>query len=141
MSDLSHWAKFRPESLSIKEFASWIVVPRPKQVTVGSCVFLLKRPAPGLAELTTDELAELPTVAAWFESAVREEFAAEKFNYIAAMMKDPYFHLHAIPRYSAWRQFAGRQWEDENWPELVQFAPVGTSDAELEAVRDALRKY
>src|SRR6266545_2990335 len=124
MPHMEHWAKFKPDERLVADFDHWLIVIRPKQVTLGSCVFLLKRPATGLGDLSPSEASELPSVAAWFEERLKRVFEAEKFNYVAAMMKDPYVHFHAFPRYSAAREFAGRKWEDHAWPAVVRFEDV-----------------
>lgn len=139
MASLEHWAKFKPDERLLREFDHWIVVARPKQITFGASVFLLKRPAPTLGSLNVDELAELAKVAQWFETTLTEKLGAEKFNYIAAMMKDPYFHFHAIPRYSQPVSVAGIEWPDEDWPAVATFRDVDTSDAVLAEVIKLLR--
>lgn len=136
--DLSHWEKFQPSGRTIRTFDHWLVVVRPKQVTLGSAVFLLKRAVTSMSEMTAGELSELAEIAAWYERRLREVFNAEKFNYIAAMMKDPYFHFHAIPRYGAEREFNGRSWADADWPAVATFRDVDTSDDDIQLIREAL---
>ncbi len=140
MSDMSHWSKFEPESRAVFDTTHWLVVVRGKQITLGACVFLLRRPVESLSEVTPDELSELPSLAAWFESQTKNLWNAERFNYISAMMKDPYVHFHAIPRYSGERSFNGRTWTDEDWPKVAGFRDVDTSDEDLAAIAAALKK-
>ncbi|MEA3075689.1 MAG: hypothetical protein QOF60_597 [Actinomycetota bacterium] len=123
----------------MRDFPHWLVVTRSKQVTLGASLFLLKRPVPSFGEVAAEELAELAAVAGWFEEAVIEAFGAERFNYIAAMMKDPWFHFHAIPRYSGPREFEGREWIDQDWPAVATFRDVQTSEVELFLVTERLR--
>jgi diadenosine tetraphosphate (Ap4A) HIT family hydrolase len=132
---LEHWEKFRPSDLGCREFRNWLVVVRQKQVTLGDCVFLVKRPVSSLAEMKADELSELADVAAWFETATKKLFAAERFNYIAAMMKDPYVHFHAFPRYSTPIVRYGIEWRDGAWPKVVEFLDVSTPDRVLSAIK------
>ena len=122
------WKKFQPESRTLRTFEHWLVVQRTRQVTLGSCVFLPKREIAGLPDASSEELQELSVVAAWFESKTIELFRAEKFNYVAAMMKDPYLHFHAFPRYSGPREAFGRSWADTSWPKVVQFEDLATED-------------
>lgn len=131
--------KFQPERLKIKEFDHWLVTVRTKQVTLGAVVFLLKRTEPSLAGLNSSEAQELPQVAKWFEDAASRLFGAEKFNYIAAMMKDPVVHFHALPRYSQERKFAGKSWTDKFWPKVATLEDVATTDTEMEALVEAYR--
>ena len=128
----SSFDKFQPNRLGIKEFTHWLVTVRTKQVTLGAVVFLLKRPEPSLKGLTPDEAAELPQVATWFENSASSLFAAEKFNYIAAMMKDPIVHFHALPRYSQDRAFGGKNWTDRFWPKVATLEDVETTDEQLD---------
>ena len=131
--------KFQPERLTIKEFDHWLITVRTKQVTLGAAVFLLKRLEPSLAGLEAPEAQELPLVARWFEDSASRLFSAEKFNYIAAMMKDPLVHFHALPRYSQERMFVGKSWADKFWPKVATLEDVATTDAELEALVEAYR--
>ncbi len=139
MTDISHWRKFEPESRTVHETAHWIVVVRGKQISLGSTVFLLKRPVESLSLLNSDELVELPSVAGWFESKTFDLWDAERFNYISAMMKDPFFHIHAIPRYSSERSFNGHAWIDADWPKVANFRDVDTSEQDLAAIVAAMK--
>lgn len=134
MGNLGHLVKFRPNDLLVKEFENWVVCVRAKQVTLGSCVILLKREEPSLGRLTASEAYGLVEAAKWFESITRATFSAEKFNYIAAMMKDPFVHFHAFPRYAGAREAVGEVWQDEYWPKAVTLADVQTSEAVLSAL-------
>jgi diadenosine tetraphosphate (Ap4A) HIT family hydrolase len=141
VTDLSHWAKFEPERRLVREFDHWLVVTRARQVTLGSSVFLAKRPIASMAEATAEELAELGQVTAWFEATTRRVFGAEKFNYVAAMMKDPYLHFHAFPRYSVAQERFGIVWKDSEWPRVVRFdvlaAEADPGDELIALLRDA----
>lgn len=132
-------AKFQPDRLTINEFDHWLVTVRVKQVTLGDAVLLLKRDEPSLAGLRDKEAKELPRVVKWYENAAAELFKAERFNYIAAMMKDLFVHFHALPRYSGERTFAGRAWKDTAWPKAATLDDVTTADAELDALVKAFR--
>jgi diadenosine tetraphosphate (Ap4A) HIT family hydrolase len=128
--------KFDVENLGIKDFENWIVAVRGKQITLGACVILLKRPEPSLGGLTSAEATELPEVAAWWESEASDLWKADRFNYIAAMMKDHFVHFHAIPRYETAREFQGQEFVDQDWPGLIEFRDVPTPREMLFAIRD-----
>ncbi|MFD4636576.1 HIT family protein [Lentzea sp. NPDC058436] len=138
MTALEHWKKFRPAELTVREFDHWLVVVRGKQVTLGSVVFLPKRAIPALGEMSHDESAEMPTVARWFERVTKELYGAERFNYVAAMMKDPFVHFHAFPRYSSARSAHDIEWRDEAWPRVIEFKDVDTSDEVLLDIHRAM---
>jgi diadenosine tetraphosphate (Ap4A) HIT family hydrolase len=131
--------KFQPIILSVKEFDNWLVTVRTKQITLGAVVFLLKRPEPSLAGLNASEASEFPHVARWFEESAASLFNAQKFNYIAAMMKDPVVHFHALPRYSEERTFGGKQWIDKFWPKVATLEDVATTEDELKSLVTAYR--
>jgi diadenosine tetraphosphate (Ap4A) HIT family hydrolase len=137
--NLDHWKKFRPTELIVQDFEYWLVVVREKQITLGACVFLLKRPVASLGELDAAELAELSSVAAWFEHASRVTYGADKFNYLAAMMKDPYVHFHAFPRYGSEVSRYGVEWVDAAWPRAIELKDVSTSEEVLRSVQSELR--
>ena len=140
MEDHPLLGNFELARLELKRFDHWILALREEQVTLGSCVSLLRRPAPSLGELHREEAAELPAVAAAFESAARQLFDAERFNYIAAMMRDRFVHFHALPRYSGPRAFSGEEWLDEEWPKAATLRPVTTHEASRVAVIAELRR-
>jgi diadenosine tetraphosphate (Ap4A) HIT family hydrolase len=132
--------KFQPDRLTVKEFEHWLVTVRTKQVTLGAVVILLKRTEPSLSGLSSSEASELPQVAKWFEESATRLFSAEKFNYIAAMMKDPIVHFHALPRYSRERVFGGKSWTDRFWPKVATLEDIATPDEELDALAAAYRE-
>lgn len=121
---MNFMSKFKPMENKIKEFEYWIVVIREKQVTLGSCVILLKRQVHSLSEMTDSEAKEFPKVIQWYERTCKHCFGAEKFNYVVAMMKDNFVHYHAFPRYSIPIEKYGITWIDEDWPKVINFKQV-----------------
>lgn len=130
--------KFDVANLGIKEYEYWILALRAKQVTIGSCVILLKRECPFISELTDSELIEFKLVAKDWETIINTTFKPDKFNYIAAMMKDPFVHFHAIPRYREPREFDGVTFKDTSWPGLITFGNISTPENVLRNVRKLL---
>lgn len=125
--------------MGIFETAHWYVGLRPKQTTLGAAVFILKTHVATLADVTPPQLADLGNVFARYESQVRKKFAAEKFNYVVAMMKDAHVHFHAFPRYSHPIEFGGEKWTDDAWPEVVQFTSPSVSADQLKAIQGQLK--
>ena len=140
MGNYEFWKKFKIEDRLVKEFEYWFVVVRGKQVTLGACVFLLKRDASSLGELTSQEAEEFVQIVSWYENRLKSVYNAERFNYVVAMMKDPYVHYHAFPRYSSEQNLYGLTWKDEDWPRVVEFKKIDTEEKTLFAIRDALRE-
>jgi diadenosine tetraphosphate (Ap4A) HIT family hydrolase len=118
-SSPTFYESFSPELTFIKEFKYWLVLLRKKQETLGSVVIILKNKKESIADVKPEEFSEFPAVVKWFESSIKETFGAEKFNYLAAMMKDNYVHFHGFPRYSKVIKFSGKDWKDSNWPKTI----------------------
>lgn len=138
MEDYKIWEKFKIEKRLVKEFKHWLVVVRGKQVTLGACVFLLKRGASGLGELTASEAEEFVKAVSWYEEKVKSVYGAERFNYVVAMMKDPYVHYHAFPRYSKQIEIYNETWNDEAWPKVIEFKDVEVSEEVLLSIKATL---
>jgi diadenosine tetraphosphate (Ap4A) HIT family hydrolase len=107
---------FKPEKNLIKEFNFWVIVAREKHLTLGSSVIILKREVQSLANINNKEILELPKVINWYENKCKSLYDAEKFNYMAMMMKDNFVHFHAFPRYSKNIEKFGITFKDEFWP-------------------------
>ncbi len=135
-----HLVKFRVSDLAVMEGEHWIGIVRQKQITVGSLVILLRREEPEMGGVSAQEAAELFVMTGQLQTRLGETFGAERYNLIAAMMKDPWVHFHLIPRYSKVVNFNDRTWEDADWPAVASFRDVTTSESDMMAVRDALRR-
>lgn len=142
MGNLEFMKKFRPEELCVKEFKHWIVCVRQKQVTLGDVVILLKRETENVSGMLPEEGAEFPEVIKWYEETCREKFGAIKFNYMIMMMKDPFVHYHAFPRYDQKINLFGKDWEDDLHPTytLTNFGkPETLQDELLFMIRDYMK--
>ena len=104
-----------PDSL-LREYSHWVVLLRPKQVTVGSLILACKGEMTGLPEVSPEAFAELAIVTADLEKALRKTFNFDKINYLLLMMVDKQVHFHVIPRYASLRQACGVTFIDETWP-------------------------
>ncbi len=108
-------AKFGHPEGEVLATDHWLVVVRPKQVTLGALVLMSRRHVLGLGELRPDEAADLPIAAAALERRLADAFAHDKINYLALMMLDPHLHFHVVPRYAAPRTVAGYEFVDTAW--------------------------
>lgn len=108
----------------IREFNHWVILLRPEQITVGTLVLAAKSEATHLGALTNDEWSEFASVCSFAENLLRSVFGAEKFNYLALMMKDPNVHFHLVPRYSKPVAVGGQQFDDPDWPLKTEFKPL-----------------
>ena len=131
---------FKPQDTLIKEFEHWVILLRSEQITLGDCIFVLKRNIPSFGDMTKEEGAEVAEAIQWYEKRCTELFGAVKFNYIAAMMRDNFVHFHAFPRYSASVDLFDRTWEDERWPRVIQFSPTPIVDGNLHQLVNYLKE-
>lgn len=132
--DHEYLGKFKLSQLEVRRFDHWIVAVRAKQVTLGACVILLRRPEPSLGALTAQEAIEMTEVVKWWESEATKLFNPDRFNYVFAMMKDPFVHMHAFPRYGDDRTSLSVQWHDAFWPRAIELQDVTTSEQTLEGL-------
>ena len=127
-----------PETL-IKEYKHWVVLLRTKQVTIGSLVLAAKSEATALGDLSNEEWAEFADVSRDMEELLDISFGAEKFNYLALMMKDPNVHFHFIPRYSKPVDFNGKKYHDSAWPSAANHKEwLEITDKELDQIKTKL---
>lgn len=116
-----------PASL-VKEYSHWVVLLRPKQVTLGSLLLVAKSEAQNLGGLSGEEWGEFARVATDCEKLLKSKFGADKFNYLALMMKDPNVHFHFIPRYSRPVKYMGQEYIDKEWPLKTDLNHLELSD-------------
>ncbi len=128
-----------PETL-IKEYEHWVVLLRPAQVTVGSLVLAAKGGALHLGQLPLDVWAEFSVVAKEAEEMLERAFGAEKFNYLALMMKDPNVHFHLIPRYSRPVKWNGQEYADADWPLKTELRAQEMTDGDIEDIKRTLQR-
>ena len=133
-------AKFGYPDTLLAEYEGWVVLLRPKQVTLGSMVLACKEDALALSAVSPAAWAELAAVTRDLEAAARSAFRPDKLNYLALMMVDPHVHFHVIPRYETARELDELVFEDAAWPKPPDLtATVDLSPAGLEAVGARLR--
>jgi diadenosine tetraphosphate (Ap4A) HIT family hydrolase len=100
----------------VADFGEWIVLVRPKQVTLGSVVIAAAHPATSFAELPPLHFTTLGNVMGRVETALKTLFHCDKVNYLALMMVDPHVHFHVIPRYAQAATFTEHSFPDTFWP-------------------------
>lgn len=132
--------KFKPNELCLKEFNHWIIILRQKQLTLGDAVIILKREIPSIAFANEEEFAEFPAVVDWYEKVCNKLFTPDKYNYVAAMMKDNFVHFHAFPRYSSERDFAGKKWIDGQWAKPIALLDCAVEENILEAILTQMKE-
>ena len=108
--------KFGYPATLLRDYAHWVVLLRPAQVTAGSLILAAKGEARAYGELPAEAFAEQGTVIAEIEAVLARAIAYQRINYLMLMMVDPHVHFHVIPRYEGIRSFAGVELADHGWP-------------------------
>ena len=108
--------KFGYPSTLIKEYKYWVVLLREKQITIGSLVIICKEEKKSVSTISSAAFSELQDVLFFVEKLLKQEFKADKINYLTLMMIDPHVHTHVIPRYSSLLKFNSKDYLDANWP-------------------------
>lgn len=123
-----------PESV-IKEYAFWTVLFRFQQITVGSMILISTTGAQQLGDLSREAWAEFAEVSKDVEQWTRMAFGAEKFNYLALMMKEPEVHFHFIPRYSHPVIVDDMEFVDSDWPLATNKMPMELNATALDTIK------
>src|SRR3989338_4411828 len=127
-----------PETL-VKEYSNWVVMLRPQQITLGTLVLAAKSDVTRLGDLGRETWSEFALVAKEMEQLLTKTFNAEKFNYLALMMKDPNPHFHLVPRYSKPVVFNGKEYFDTDWPSKTELKKIELSNEDFTVIMRALK--
>lgn len=123
-------------------FDHWVVLARPAQPTLGSLVLAARSGATAFADLPAGAHAELATVTAAIERALRRAVDYGQINYLMLMMADREVHFHVVPRYDGARQWNRRSFVDAGWPKVPDLAAAITLEGdELAALVDWLKGF
>jgi diadenosine tetraphosphate (Ap4A) HIT family hydrolase len=108
--------KFGFPATVIAEYETWVVLVRPKQITLGSLILACREDATAFAEISPAAFGELAQAVADVETNLRREVNYERINYLMLMMVDPNVHFHVLPRYEGSRTLNGIEYPDSSWP-------------------------
>ncbi len=134
--------KFGHPGTLVREFEHWVVLARPAQPTLGSLVLAARSVATAFGDLDGSAHAELKSVTAAIESALRRAVGYDRLNYLMLMMVDPHVHFHVIPRYDGARELAGREFVDVGWPKVPDLGhAVALEGGDLAALVMWLKKH
>ena len=129
-----------PDSL-IREYANWVVLLRPQQVTLGSLVLVCKDQADALSGISAAAFAELKEITTCMERALGSCFANDKINYLLLMMVDRDVHFHVLPRYAGPRLFDRSEFLDPAWPGPPDLSRVNaTGETQQQTIRQVLQQ-
>lgn len=127
-----------PETL-LKQWEHWLLLLRPAQPTLGSCILAAKSDATAFGALAPAAHAELAIITAEIETVLGQAVAYQKINYLMLMMVDPHVHFHVIPRYEGSRTWEGVEFADAGWPAVPQLGNAITLTPEqISALRNHL---
>lgn len=85
-------------------------------------------------------MSEIPEVCKWFEERTKELYGAEKWDYLALMMKDEFVHFHAIPRYSKEINRYDKIWLDHDWTKATKLNKMEVDYDTLMKVKDDMKE-
>ena len=108
--------KFGYPATLVRDYAHWVLLVRPAQVTAGSLILAAKGDATAYGGLPPDAFTEQGAIVAELEQKLRQVINMDKINYLMLMMVDPHVHFHVFPRYRGERSFAGLTLTDHGWP-------------------------
>lgn len=132
--------KFGFPATLVRDYAHWVLLVRPAQVTAGSLILAAKGDATAYGDLPAAAFAEQGVIVAELEQKLRQVINMDKINYLMLMMVDPHVHFHIFPRYRESRSFAGLTLTDHGWPgppdlkSAVELDPVAIGQA-IDALR------
>ena len=116
--------KFGHPQTLVAETASWLVLVRPSQPTLGSLVLVCKEPAEAFSQLSPQAFADLAVVTRGVEAALSQFVGYARINYLMLMMVDRDVHFHVLPRYEGERSFEGTAFPDHGWPAAPKLSPA-----------------
>lgn len=127
--------KFGHPATLLREWEHWVLLLRPAQPTLGSCVLAAKSDATAFGDLPAEAHAELKQVTAETEAMLTRAVDYAKLNYLMLMMVDPHVHFHVIPRYEGARSRDGVDYEDAGWPKTPDLgSAVSLSDEQRDSL-------
>ncbi len=127
-----------PQGL-IREYAHWVILLRPQQVTLGALILACKDEARAFSEISPTAFAELGQITGELETTLQALFDYDKINYLMLMMVDPDVHFHVIPRYGKTLDFQGQTFTDPGWPKTPDLGHTHPLSLErFDALKDTI---
>jgi diadenosine tetraphosphate (Ap4A) HIT family hydrolase len=112
------------------------------QNLLGKCLIATRRHIEAVPALTAAEWQDLRWQLARTTRALETAFQPDHFNYAFLQNEDRHVHLHVIPRYASARTFAGRLFEDPDYPDhyAVPAPTIILVPGQTAALADELRQ-
>ena len=134
--------KFGYPATTVAETAHWTLLVRPEQPTLGSLVLVCREPVTAFGAVSPEGFAELASVIARIEGALRGFVRYDRINYLMLMMVDPDVHFHVLPRYDGEREHEGLRIPDAGWPGPPALgAVVVPNEAQMRSLVARLRAH
>lgn len=127
----------------ITEGQYWRLVLNHNQNLLGKCFLAMRRHVEEIHNIAEDEWLELHREITAATNALALAFDPDHFNYAFLQNQDRHVHLHVIPRYASARMFAGRQFEDPDYPDhyAVPAPTIILPSEPTVALADELRRW
>jgi diadenosine tetraphosphate (Ap4A) HIT family hydrolase len=122
--------KFGYPATLITEWQHWLLLLRPAQPTLGSCILAAKSEATAFGNLDAAAHAELAQVTNEVEAMLKAATDYSKINYLMLMMVDRHVHFHIIPRYEGAREWEGLSFADAGWPAVPNLGAAIALDSD-----------
>ena len=133
--------KFGYPNTLIKEYENWVLLIRPKQITIGSLVLICKENVENFPSVSSKSFSELKIITKEIEETLIKVFQMDKINYLALMMVDKNVHFHIVPRYSKALKFKNKEYKDIYWPGPYEIKKtLNLDDNQLEQIRFELKE-
>lgn len=107
---------FNYPSTLLRDFTYWVVLLRPRQITLGSLILASKDKSESLADISVEAFQELKIITKQIDKTLKFNFDFDKINYLAYMMIDNHVHFHVTPRYSTIKKFNEIEFKDVSRP-------------------------
>lgn len=101
----------------LSESPAWRIVLNRNQNLLGKCLIATRRHIEAVPVLSGAEWQDLHRQLARTTRELEAAFQPDHFNYAFLQNQDRHVHLHVIPRYASARTFAGRLFEDPDYPD------------------------
>lgn len=123
----------------------WVVVLDRNQEYLGKAFVTLRQHKDTISALTNEDWLELHEVMKRIESAMKDAFSPDVFNWSCLMNnavaagQPTHVHWHLHPRYLHGAEFGGEEFPDPKWPRRVEKLEKMIPDELFERIANTIR--